>query len=120
MGAPDNLMIGFAATLSIGYLDVETMKLTRINNVKQNHFIFETIRSPFDWYYHESIMIIPDPAPVPRKNWNSNIYVCQQNIECNGKFIAFFHFKKYDGNMNYATSLTLPEFEHINNELNIH
>ncbi|WP_071130173.1 hypothetical protein [Enterococcus timonensis] len=105
--------IGFANNVSIGFLDVSTMELTRIDHVDENHFIFTRIQSSFDWFYQGDVMIIPDPVPTPRRNWNKIASVNGQEIECMGEFIVFFHFENIKGKLNFATSLSLPEFNHI-------
>lgn len=110
--------IGFANKLSVGFLDVSSMELTRLDNVDQNHFIFTRIQTPFDWYYQNDIIIIPDPVPRARANWNKTVYVFDQEIECVGEFISFFHFEKIK-EMNYVTSLSLPEFDYIKKGINI-
>lgn len=96
------------------------MAFTRINNVNEHHYIFKNITAPFDWYYHENIMVIPDPVFAPRKNWHEELFICEQSIECPGTFVAFFHFENYKDKLYYATSLTMPEFEHIKDGLNIY
>lgn len=115
----NNLEISFPNSFSIGLLDVEKMQLHRVNNVNIHYWIFKHIEGPYEWYYHNSIMIIPDPIPCSRKNWNNNIFVGSQEIECNGEFIAFFHFEIKEHKLNVASSLTLPEFEHVRRELRL-
>lgn len=112
----DNL--GFGENLSVGFLDVSTMELTRIENVNKNHFLFQRIKPPFDFYYHDKILIIPDSVVTTRGNWNKTVTVCNQKIECIGEFICFFHFEEME-KINLVTSLTLPEFEHIKQGLEI-
>lgn len=110
--------IGFANNLSIGLLNVRTMELKRIENVDENHYIFKRIKEPFDWFFYGEIMIISDSIPVARKNWNKVLSIGDLKIECKGEFVAFFHFKKFD-RVNYATSLTLPEFETIKYDIKL-
>ncbi|WP_125771141.1 hypothetical protein [Companilactobacillus furfuricola] len=95
------------------------MRFIRINNVNEHHDIFKNITENFEWYNHESIMIIPDPISAPRRNWYQELFLCKQNIDCPGKFVVFFHFINYKNQLYYATSLTLPEFLHIKYGLNI-
>lgn len=106
----------FGSNLSIGVLDVLTMDFKRVENVNENHEIFKRIKPPFDWYYHDKIMIIPDIIPTPKEDWDKVVNVCGQEIECVGKFIYFFHFEIID-NGSHATSLTLPEYDHVKNGL---
>jgi hypothetical protein len=115
----NDLPINFMGDLSIGYLNVETMDFTWLNHINGNNTIYNHIQSPFSWYYHGDIMIIPDPIPSPRDNWNKILSIGPQHIECPGYYALFFHFQEITNKCNLATSLTLPEFEHINNELTI-
>lgn len=117
MGERNVFSIGFDFKNSIGYLDVEKMTFSRMDNVDREHFIFKNIQAPFDWYFHNEIMIIPDPILSPRKNWNKTIFIDNQEINCKGKFVVFFHFEKVREGIHFATSLTLPEFRYIENEL---
>lgn len=103
----------FGSNLSIGVLNVVSMEMERIDNVTKEHRIFNRIVAPFDWYFHDEIMIIPDVRPTPKKNWNKVVNVCEQEIECIGECIYFFHFEIVENKFNYVTSLTLPEFDHI-------
>lgn len=104
--------IFFGANLSIGVLNVNDMELRRVESVNKNHEIFKRISVPFDWYFHDNIMIIPDSVPKPKKNWNENVNICGQEIECVGEFIYFFHFEIIE-NINFVSSLKLPEYIHI-------
>lgn len=113
-----NDTLAFGRNLSIGFLDVATMKLTRLENINESHYLFERLQMPFDFYYQDKIMIIPDPIATAKPNWNKMIQVCNQEIECQGNFICFFHFEEKES-MNYVTSLTLPEYNHIKNGLKI-
>jgi hypothetical protein len=113
-----NNVIFFASKKSIAYLDVETMELSRIDNVGANHFIFENIKAPFDWFFQDTIMIIPDPVPASRRNWNNVVRIYDQEILCKGKFIIFLHFEKMEG-YDFATSLTLPEYNYIKNGISV-
>lgn len=108
----------FGRNISVGFLDVATMKMTRLENINDSHYIFKRLQMPFDFFYHGKILIIPDPIAVARPNWNKIVNVCNQEIECRGKFICFFHFEE-KGAINYVTSLTLPEYKHIKNGLEI-
>lgn len=117
MTKTNDLMIVFSSKNSIGYLDIEKMELTRIDNVDKTHFIYGHIKPPFDWYFHDAIMIIPDPVPSPRKNWNKTITIADQVIECVGQYIVFYHFKDRDDFFTIASSLTLPEFEYLKSNL---
>lgn len=110
--------LAFGKDLSAGFLDVSTMELTRIENINEDHVLFERIQPPFDFYYHGKILIIPDPVAAARENWDKVVTVCNQRIECTGKFICFFHFEEIE-NINFVSSLTLPEFEHIKQGIEI-
>lgn len=115
----NDLSIVFQSKISIAYLDIEKMELSRIDKVDKNHFIYNHIKAPFDWYFHDSIMIIPDPKPAPRKNWNKTITVDGQIIECMGQYVVFYHYEQIGDLYNIASSLTLPEFDYIKSELKI-
>lgn len=117
MAYQNNLEINFCAD-SIGYLDVETMNLKRIN-LKQHQEIFEHIKEPFDWYFHGEIMVISDPVPAPRKNWNKTVDIAGQVIDCPGRFIIFFNFIQIKNLYNVALSLTIRQFDELQNELEI-
>lgn len=110
--------IAFANKFSIGLLDLTTEKLIRLSDVNRDHEIFNRIQIPFDWFYQDEIMIIPDSVPTARINWSKDIYVNGQKIDCVGEFILFCHFDKIES-MNFATSLSLPEFETIKNGIEI-
>lgn len=56
--------IGFGNNLSIGILDIETMKMVRIEGVDKTHELFKFILTPFDCYSHGQIKIFPDPTHV--------------------------------------------------------
>lgn len=113
----NNKDILFKSHLSIGILNVITMDFKRVENVNKHHEIFKRIKPPFDWYYHDKIMIIPDAIPVPKEEWNKIVNICGQEINCVGKFIYFFHFEIVENNLNFVSSLKLPEYIHIKNGL---
>lgn len=115
----NNNMLSFTRNLSMGYLNVEKMRFERIDNVNTNHPVFKHIKPPFDWYFQDEILIIPDPVSSPRKNWNKIITLDNQKIECKGNFFCFFHFKQKDS-INLVESLTLPEYTHIKKSLEIY
>ncbi|MGX7196333.1 hypothetical protein [Enterococcus olivae] len=117
MTKTNDLMIVFSPKNSIGYFDIENQELIRIDGIEKNHFIYEHIKPPFDWYFHDDIMIIPDPIPSPRKKWNKTITVANQVIKCTGQYIVFYHFKERNDLFNFASSLTLPEFEYLKSNL---
>ncbi|GEQ62008.1 hypothetical protein VL4N_13860 [Vagococcus lutrae] len=109
----NNNDIVFNSNLSVGVLNIISMELTRIDGVNEKHEIFRRIVAPFDWYFHEEIMLIPDSKPMPKQNWEKVLYLCEQEIRCIGQFVYFFHFEILDNNINFVTSLTLPEYDHI-------
>lgn len=102
----------FVYNISVGVLDLSTMELKRVNDVQENHFIFERIAVPFNFYYQNSIFVIPDSIPTPRGNWNKKIIFYGQEIECVGKYIFFFSHKKLKEG-NFVKSLKLSEFEYV-------
>lgn len=106
--------IAFAHNISIIILNVETKELTR-EIVNKDHWIFKEIQAPFDYYQHNAIVIIPSPKISARKNWEKNIFLCNQELDCSGKFIAFFHLEKFVDHIILANSLTQEEHDHIEN-----
>ncbi|MGR3779137.1 hypothetical protein ACT1UG_26465 [Bacillus paramycoides] len=70
----------------------------------------------FDYYYINQILVIPDPIPVARVNWNKNIIINDLTVGCVGSFLAFFHFN-LNQDIIYADSLTLPEYVFLQNTL---
>ena len=95
----NNEKIIFDTLLSIGCLDIATMNFFRLNNVEKSHDIFEKIVAPFDFYYHDDILIIPDPIPKEKVNWNKMVSLYGQEIECIGRYIYFFHFDDMSDNV---------------------
>lgn len=106
----NNFPIIFTNNSSIGLLDVRTMEFTRINKVNKGHPIYTKIKAPFNWYYQNNIMIIPDPIPNARPTWSKALFIDTQEIICHGSFVVFFHFEVYKDQLNVAKSLTLPEY----------
>lgn len=107
----------FLRDISIGLLEISTKKLSRIENVTSEHMIYENIVPPFDWFYHDSILIIPDPVLLPHENCNQKIYLSSQEIQCKGKSVVFFHMEEKESYF-IASSLTLPEYNKVKNGLN--
>lgn len=117
----NDFSIGFAAHPTIGYLDVATMQLSWRNQVPDDDMVFQHLDQAlaigsFDWYFHGDIMLIPDPLPVAHRHWDQNVMVGQQAIPCLGQFILAFHFEVVN-QVNFASSLTIPEFQHLEREL---
>ncbi len=112
----DNLV--FSKKLSVGFLDISTMELSRKENINKDHLLFERIKPPFDFYYHDKILIIPDPIATARENWNKVVTVCNQKIACVGEFICFFHFDETE-KVILVSSLTLPEYDHVKRGIEI-
>ncbi len=117
----NNFSINFAATPTIGYLDVATMQLHWRNQVPDDDEVFQHLDQSiesggFDWYFHGDIMLIPDPVPAAHRHWDQQVLVGQQTIPCVGRFILAFHYEVV-GHVNVASSLTIPEFEHLQREL---
>lgn len=115
----NNEKIIFDTLLSIGCLDISTMNFFRLNNVEKSHEIFERIVAPFDFYYHDDILIIPDPIPKEKVNWNKMVSLYGQEIECIGRYVYFFHFDDISDYVNRVRSLTLPEYNYVEQGLKI-
>lgn len=116
-----DILITFAFEPSIGFLEIENMELSWLNNISQNNKIFKRLNpnDGFDYYFFNNILIIPDPIPSPRLNWNKTISIKDKlEIDCKGKYISFFHFEKND-NIIFAKSLTLPEYIFLKDNINI-
>ncbi|WEG73096.1 hypothetical protein [Vagococcus intermedius] len=109
--------LAFSNELSIGVLNCDTLELTRINHVKQDHWIFKTFQVPFDWYWQEDILIIASQRVVPRPNWHRKIYLEEQEIECYGKYLFFFQYHTINNQALLVTSLNLQRFEKIKSQL---
>lgn len=111
-------LIVFQNNLSIARLNIDTMELERIQDVSRE-YIDKNIKVPFDFYYHDKILIIANSFKQPNKNWTKNLYLCNQEIETKGKkYIYFFHYEKIKNGI-IASSLNFPEFEHIRRGINI-
>lgn len=109
--------LAFSRELSIGVLNCDTLELTRLNHVNQNHWIFKQFQVPFDWYWQEDILIIASQEVVPRPNWHKKIGLKNQEIECHGKYLFFFQYDKINEQMLHVTSLNLQRFEQIKSQI---
>ncbi|MDL4842004.1 hypothetical protein [Aquibacillus rhizosphaerae] len=107
----NNLPVIFEKDISIGLLNVKTKQLKMIDSVDENHEVFKSIKPPFDWYYINRIMLIPEPMTGVREY--KPVFINGLEIECVGDFIACFHFKVYKGEVKIALSLLLPEFVYL-------
>lgn len=106
----NDTMLAFGNNLSIGYLDIKTMELKRLNNISENHPIFTRNPPPYDYYFVRNILIIPDPVKI------RTINLFNQEIET-GEFIACFNYEEIKENCLFVTSLTLPQFTFLNHEV---
>ncbi len=114
-----DILIAFAFEPSIGFLEIENMEISWLNNIDKNDEIFKRLNDGFDYYFFNNILIIPDPIPSPRLNWNKKISIKDKlEIDCNGQYISFFHFEKND-NILFAKSLTLPEYIFLKDNIHI-
>lgn len=110
--------IVFQTKPTIGYFDVSEDQLYWKSKVLDDDMIFQhfeqsTESDGFTFYYHENILMIPDPKPSPHVHWDNEISLCgNQKIDCPGTFIACFHFEIIN-DVIVASSLTIAEFEHL-------
>lgn len=113
--------IGFSYKPSIAYLSIENMELSWIQELDKEHAIFQQLSSvdAFDYYFIQDILVIPDPIPVVRNNWNRNINIIKLEIECNGSFLVFFKFNEVKDGIILANSLTLPQYEFLKNSIRL-
>lgn len=103
----------FLRNISIGLLEISTSKFSRLENVGKEHAIFEKIKPPFDWYFYDNILVIPDPVPIAREKWYKKVGINDFGIECRGSFLVFFNFIEVNDGIVLADSLTLPQFEFL-------
>lgn len=113
--------IGFSFKPSVALLNLESMELSWIQNIHKDHPIFQQLSSvdSFDYYFLKDVLVIPDPIPVPRYNWNKNVCIDTLEIECKGSFLAFFKFNKVNDDVLIAESLTLPQYEFLKNSIHL-
>jgi len=116
-----DILITFAFEPSIVFLEIENMELYWLNNISQNNKIFKrlNINDGFDYYFFNNILIIPDPIPSPRTNWSKKILINNLEVDCKGKFLAFFHYNKYNENIIFADSLRFPEYIFLKNNIQL-
>lgn len=105
----NDTMLAFGNNLSIGYLDTNSLELQRLENIDEEHPIFNRIAPPFDYYIVRNILLIPDPVLS-----NKTINLCNQELEA-GDFIACFNYEEINDNLLLLSSLTLPQFDFLNN-----
>ena len=116
-----DILITFAFEPSIVFLEIENMELYWLNNISQNNKIFKrlTINDGFDYYFFNNILFIPDTIPSPRTNWSKKILINNLEVDCKGKFLAFFHYNKYNENIIFADSLRFPEYIFLKNNIQL-
>ncbi|WP_238907166.1 hypothetical protein [Clostridium sp. YIM B02506] len=112
--------IAFAYQPSISLLTIDTMEFDWITDTKETTKIFEQLSkvNDFEYYYINQILIIPDPIPSPRLNWSKKVIINNLEIDCNGRFLAFFHYNN-NGNTIFANSLTFPEYIFLKDNIDI-
>lgn len=112
-------IIGFDIKPSVAYLTIVDMKLSWIHRMDKEHDIFQRLSSVdgFDYYFTNDILVIPDPVPVAREQWNRKIGINRLKIECRGSFLIFFHFNEVSEGIILADSLTLPQFEFLKSSI---
>lgn len=112
--------IAFAYQPSIALLTIDNMSFNWITNTEENNKIFRQLSNvnSFDYYYINQILVIPDPIPSPRLNWSKKVLINNLEIECNGQFLAFFHYSNNE-NIIFANSLTFPEYIFLKNNIDI-
>lgn len=112
----------FSNNISMVLLEIENMKLDWVNNVEKNNKIFDELNygikstGGFDYYYINQILIIPDPIPSSRLNWNKTIYIDNLEINCKGKYIAFFYYEEKE-NFVLVDSLNFPQYRLLKNKI---
>lgn len=112
-------ILAFSNDLSIGVLNCETLEVTRVNHVKQDHWVFQQFQVPFDWYWQGELLIIASQKMVPRANWHRPIRLLEQEIPCQGKYLFFFQYQKIQESSLLVTSLNLANFERIKQQLRL-
>lgn len=112
----------FSNNISMVLLEIENMKLDWVNNVEKNNKIFDELKyeirstGGFDYYYINQILIIPDPIPPSRLNCDKTIYIDDLELNCKGKYIAFFHYEDKE-NFVKVDSLSFPEYIFLKNKI---
>lgn len=111
--------LGFSFKPSVAILSVDEMQLTWLPKIEKEHDIFKQLSkvNDFNFYFINDILVIPDPIPVARGNWNKKIGINDLEIECKGSWLAFFSFEESDGEILLADSLTLPQYEFLKNRV---
>lgn len=111
--------IGFAFKPSVAILTIDDMELTWLPKIEEEHAIFKQLKmtNEFDFYFINDILVIPDPIPVARENWNRKIGINDLEIECGGSWLVFFSFKEIKEEILLADSLTLPQYEFLKNRV---
>lgn len=111
--------IGFSFKPSVGFLSFDDMKLIWLPKIGKEHAIFQQLAKAdgFDFYFIRDILIIPDPIPVAKENWNRKIDIDSVEIECSGNWLSFYSFEKTEKGIFLADSLTLPQFEFLKNRI---
>ena len=113
----DYSTIAFTYQPKIALLLLDNMQFDWVNT-EETDKVFKQISkvNNFDYYYINEILIIPDP--IPRINWSKDILINNLEINCKGKFLAFFHYSNIN-NVTLADSLTFPEYIFLKNNIQI-
>ncbi|QTB26594.1 hypothetical protein [Lysinibacillus sphaericus] len=111
--------IGFAFKPSVALLSIDDMQLTWLPKIEKEHAIFKQLSKvkEFEFYFINDILVIPDPIPVARENWNRKIGINDLEIECMGSWLVFLSFKELKEEFFFAESLTLPQYEFLKNRI---
>lgn len=111
--------IGFGFKPSVVLLSIEDRQLTWLSKIEKEHAIFKQLTkvNGFDFYFIDDILVIPDPIPVARENWNRKIGINDLEIECMGSWLVFFSFKEVKKEIFLADSLTLPQYDFLKNRI---
>lgn len=111
--------IGFGFKPSVVLLSIDDLKFTWLPRIEKKHAIFKQLEkvNGFDFYFINEILVIPDPIPVARENWNRKIGINDLEIECRGSWLIFCSFKEVKEEIFLAESLTLPQYEFIKNRI---
>lgn len=114
-------VIGFGFKPSVAYLNIYNMELSWIQSMDKDHEIFRQLSNveEFDYSFINDILVIPDPVPVGREEWNRKVGINGLEIECRGNFLVFFNFKSVKEGVILADSLTLPQFELLKSSIRL-
>jgi len=110
----------FANHISCGILELQGFNFHWVNDVQATSPIYQHFLPPYDFFYHDRIIIIPDAIPAPHPYWSAAVDLHQQLITCPGTFIFFAHYQIFKNRVAYITSLTMPEFTILQRDLALH